>query len=90
MSWRDVAAIGMLAGIGFTVALLITELAYDDDPLLLDSAKVAVLAASVLAALIAAIALWSRTRHYSEVYAREQVDEDHDGIPDVYESDDSR
>ena len=90
MSWRDVAAIGMLAGIGFTVALLITELAYDDDPLLLDSAKVAVLAASVLAALIAALALWSRTRHYSEVYAREQVDEDHDGIPDVYESDDSR
>jgi len=90
MAWRDVGAIGVLAGIGFTVALLITELAYKTDEGLLDSAKVAVLTASVAAAALAAIALRSRNRHYAEVYAREQVDEDHDGIPDVYEEDDAR
>ena len=90
MAWRDVGAIGILAGIGFTVALLITELAYYPEPGLLDSAKVAVLTASVAAALLAAIALRSRNRHYAEVYAREQEDKDHDGIPDVYEGDEAR
>ena len=82
ISWRDVSAIGLLAGIGFTVALLITELAYEDDPSLLDSAKIAVLTASVLAAAIASVALVARGRHYAEVFAREAAD---DGIPDVHE-----
>ncbi len=81
ISWRDVGAIGILAGIGFTVALLITELAYDVEPSLLDSAKVAVLAASVLAAVLATIALRSRTRHYAEVYAREQAEAVESGVP---------
>ncbi len=90
MAWRDVGAIGVLAGIGFTVALLITELAYKTEEGLLDSAKVAVLTASVAAAVLAAIVLRARNRHYAEVYAREELDEDHDGIPDVYEADDSR
>ncbi len=50
-------AIGVIAGIGFTVALLITELAYETDPSLLESAKVAVLTASVIAALLAGVAI---------------------------------
>jgi len=90
MAWRDVGAIGILAGIGFTVALLITELAYDTEEALLGSAKVAVLTASVAAAVLAAIALRMRTRHYAEVYDREQRDDDHDGIPDVYQAGDAR
>ena len=90
LSWRDVGTVGVLAGIGFTVALLITELAYDDDILNLDSAKVAVLAASVVAAVLAAIAIRSRNRHYAAVFAKEQVDADNDGIPDVYQEPHSR
>lgn len=90
LSWRDVGAIGVLAGIGFTVALLITELAYYEDEALLESAKVAVLSASVIAALLATLALRSRARHYRTVYAREMADEDSDGIPDVYQSPDAR
>jgi NhaA family Na+:H+ antiporter len=90
IGWRDVAAVGVLAGIGFTVALLITELAFYTDPERLDSAKIAVLTASVIAAALAAIALTARNRHYAEVYAREEADEDGDGIPDVYQSPESR
>jgi NhaA family Na+:H+ antiporter len=85
MSWRDVGAIGVLAGIGFTVALLITELAYEGQTALLDSAKVAVLSASVIAALLATLALRSRGRHYAAVHAEETRDDNQDGIPDVYQ-----
>lgn len=90
LAWRDVGAIGVIAGIGFTVALLISELAYEMDESLLESAKVAVLAASVIAALLASVAIRSRNRHYSEVHAREIADEDGDGIPDVYQTPDAR
>ena len=65
ISWRDVGAVGVLAGIGFTVALLITQLAFDTDPELLSSAKVAVLTASVIAAVFAAVVLAIRNRHYA-------------------------
>ena len=90
IGWRDVAAVGVLAGIGFTVALLITELAYESDTSRLDAAKIAVLTASVIAAALAAVALRTRNRHYAEVYAREEADLDGDGIPDVYEAPESR
>lgn len=84
IAWRDVAAVGVLAGIGFTVALLITELAYENDVGNLDSAKIAVLTASVIAAALASLTLVTRNRHYAEVYGREEADDDNDGIPDVY------
>ena len=62
IAWRDVAAVGVLAGIGFTVSLLIAELAFAADPARLDSAKTAVLAASLISAALAAIVLRTRRR----------------------------
>ena len=53
---RDVLGIGAAAGIGFTVALFITELAFDD-PAEVANAKLAILLASVTAALVATVAL---------------------------------
>lgn len=85
IGWQDVLAVGMLAGIGFTVALLITELAYTDSIGLLDSSKTAVFTASVLSALIASVLLLARNRHYRREAAIEEADEDGDGIPDVYQ-----
>ena len=85
IAWRDIFAIGLLAGVGFTVALLITELGYKDNILLLDSAKIAVLVASVLAAAVAGLALLSRGRHYAALAEVEEADADMDGIPDVYQ-----
>ena len=65
LAWADVCVVGLLAGIGFTVALLIAELAFAESPVELGSAKTAVLAASVISALLAAAALLSRNRHYA-------------------------
>ena len=55
MTLRHVASLGLLAGIGFTVSLFITELAFDD-PGLVAEAKVGILVAS-LAAAIGGVAL---------------------------------
>jgi NhaA family Na+:H+ antiporter len=48
VSWSQIAGVGVLAGIGFTVSLFISALAFDDS-LQLDSAKTAILLASLLA-----------------------------------------
>lgn len=62
ISWRDVFAVGVLAGIGFTVALLIAELAFYGDAVLTNTAKVGVLSASALATVLAIIILQLRKR----------------------------
>jgi len=61
--WRDLWAIGMLAGIGFTVSLFIAGLAFAD-PTLVDDAKVGILSASVIAGLVGFVAVrLAGTRH---------------------------
>ena len=64
LRWRDVSAIGLLAGIGFTVSLLIVELSYEQSQALSD-AKVGVLAASVIASLLAVALLRIQSRKIS-------------------------
>lgn len=84
LGWVDVAGISVLAGIGFTVSLLIGELAYGPVSPRDDEVKIGVLAGSLLAAVLAAVILRSRDRHYRDVSRREAVDADGDGVPDVY------
>jgi len=79
-----VAAIGLLAGIGFTVSLLIAELAFEYGSVTQEDAKVGILSASLLAAMLAIVALQLRARQYQRLYDVEERDEDQDGIPDVY------
>ncbi|GAA3104807.1 NhaA family Na+:H+ antiporter [Kribbella aluminosa] len=66
LAWRDVAAVSVLAGIGFTVALLIAQLAFGSDAAQIERAKAAVLIASVVAALIAGLLLARRNRAYAD------------------------
>ncbi|MFF7204272.1 Na+/H+ antiporter NhaA [Streptomyces sp. NPDC008141] len=87
LAWPDVFAVSALAGIGFTVSLLIGELAFADDPLLADEVKAAVLVGSLIAAVLAGVLLKLRVRRYQELYDEEERDEDNDGIPDIYEQD---
>ncbi|MFF2956024.1 Na+/H+ antiporter NhaA [Kitasatospora sp. NPDC057965] len=88
LKWADLFAVSVLAGIGFTVSLLIDELAFPDDPALADRAKAAVLVGSLICALIATVLLKLRNRHYRELCEEEDRDLDGDDIPDVYQLDD--
>ncbi|EMY34933.1 pH-dependent sodium/proton antiporter [Arthrobacter crystallopoietes BAB-32] len=83
--WVDLLGISLLAGIGFTVSLLVAELSFGLGTAANDHAKVAVLGASVLAALLAAMVLSTRNRQYRRIEAEERVDANADGIPDVYQ-----
>jgi NhaA family Na+:H+ antiporter len=55
-SMRDLMAVSVVAGIGFTVALFITQLAFDD-PVTIDEAKIAILLASLLMGAAGIVAL---------------------------------
>ncbi|MCQ6273208.1 Na+/H+ antiporter NhaA [Pseudarthrobacter sp. R1] len=83
--WIDVFGVALLAGIGFTVSLLVAELSFGQGSLHDDHAKVGILAASLLAALLATAVLKTRNRQYRAAEAAEKVDADQDGIPDVYQ-----
>lgn len=84
LAWIDVVGLAMLAGVGFTVSLLIAELSFGTGSAHDDHAKVAILAGSLAAAVLAAVALKARNRHYSRVARDEQRDDDGDGVPDVF------
>jgi NhaA family Na+:H+ antiporter len=61
LHWRDLGAVAVLTGCGFTVSLLIAELAFPDEPQQ-DRIKGAVLTGSLIASLIAALLLRRRAR----------------------------
>jgi len=85
LTWPDVTGVAILGGIGFTVSLLIGELAFGGNSEADDHVKIAVLAGSVAAAVIAAILLRIRNKHYRVLWEEENQDTDHDGIPDIYQ-----
>ncbi|WP_407645394.1 Na+/H+ antiporter NhaA [Brevibacterium limosum] len=64
LRWADLTGIGLLAGIGFTVSLLVAELSFAAGSVEHDVAKVAVLSASLLSAAIAAFILTLRNAHH--------------------------
>ncbi|WP_086770105.1 Na+/H+ antiporter NhaA [Streptomyces bobili] len=88
LAWADVFAVASLAGIGFTVSLLIGELAFEGDAVLTDEIKAAVLIGSVIAAVLATVLLKLRNTKYRLMYEYEERDEDLSGVPDIYEEDD--
>jgi NhaA family Na+:H+ antiporter len=52
-TWRHIIGVAALAGIGFTVSLFITNLAFDD-PQLTDISKLGIFAGSLLAGILGA------------------------------------
>ncbi len=86
LSWRDVLAVAVLGGIGFTVSLLIGALAFDS-PARAEHVKVGVLVGSLLAATIAGFLLRSRNQAYRRLAVKESVDSDADGVPDAFDED---
>jgi NhaA family Na+:H+ antiporter len=60
--WRDIVAVATLSGVGFTVSLLIAELAFGGEQVA--AAKTAVLAGSLLAGVVAAVLLRRRSEYH--------------------------
>jgi len=58
--WRDLVGVALLAGVGFTVSLLVSDLSFDD--VRREEAKTAVLVGSLVSALLAALVLGRRNR----------------------------
>ena len=85
LSWSDVAGLSLLTGIGFTVSLLVGELAFGVESSRDEHVRLAILAASLLAAVLAAVVLRLRNRAYERIWELEHRDRNHDGIPDVFD-----
>lgn len=64
LSFADLLAAGALGGIGFTVSLLLSELAFADDPLLRDEATLGVLGGSMISLVLAGVLVSLRARHH--------------------------
>lgn len=69
LSWGDILAVATLSGIGFTVSLLISDLAFGPASNLATTAKTAVVVASLLAGLLGSMLLAMRNRHHRQLRA---------------------
>ncbi len=76
LSFADLLAAGALGGIGFTVSLLLSELAFAGDPLVRDEATLGVLAGSGVSLVIAAVLVSLRARHFRHLAHVESDDID--------------
>lgn len=87
--WGDLLGVTPLAGIGFTVSLLVSELSFGLESPHYEHAKVAILSGSFLAAILGALWLVPRNRRYKVINERETRDDNKDGVPDVYQDEDN-
>ncbi len=62
-SWAEIWGISILCGIGFTMSLFIGELAFPGYRLLIDEAKIGILAGSVISAVMGFVILRMTTTH---------------------------
>ncbi len=69
IAFVDIVAAGALGGIGFTVSLLLSELAFVDQPEIRDQATLGVLGGSVISLVIAAVLVTLRARGYRRAQA---------------------
>ena len=61
-NWMQVIGVGFIAGIGFTVSVFIADLAFTDQSLLIDAAKIAILIGSTASAIFGYFFLRHRKR----------------------------
>lgn len=73
LAWVDVVGLGLLGGIGFTVSLLIGELAYGGESAAGEHVTIGVLVGSILAAALASALLRHRNRVYRRLCEQEET-----------------
>lgn len=57
VEWRHIVGVGFIAGIGFTVSIFITELAFSGNAQLIDTAKISIFIASAISAILGSVVL---------------------------------
>ena len=67
LTWQDYLALSALAGIGFTVSLLMTNLAFEANKDLLAEATLAVLVGSIVSMAVGAVIVQKRATHYKRL-----------------------
>ena len=72
LKWIDIIGMAFVAGIGFTVSLLVGELSFGAGSESDDHVKVGVLAGSLIAAVIGGIILNIRNKHYTRLLQQMQ------------------
>ena len=72
LRWPDLLPVAALGGVGFTVSLLMNELAFSEHPLVVDEGTLAVLLGSGVAIVVSACVVSWRARHYRRL-ARERT-----------------
>lgn len=87
LAWTDVFGLALLTGIGFTVSLLVGELAFGAGSDRDEHVKAGILVGSLLAALLATLVLRTRNAVYRRMAVEESIDENADGIPDIFQRD---
>lgn len=75
LAWQDVLGVAQLAGIGFTVSLLIDELAFGEESQTGQNVVAAILFGSLISACLASVILGSRNRAYRKYEERVQAEE---------------
>jgi NhaA family Na+:H+ antiporter len=86
IKWVDLLGVALLAGIGFTVSLLIGELAFGIGSVRDEHVKAGILAGSLIAAILGSAVLLTRNRHYRRIHEDETRDTDHDSVPDLWDA----
>ncbi|HEX5533890.1 MAG TPA: Na+/H+ antiporter NhaA [Actinomycetales bacterium] len=86
IKWVDMLGVALLAGIGFTVSLLIGELAFGIGSARDEHVKAGILAGSLIAAILGSAVLLTRNRHYRRIYEDETRDTDADSVPDLWDA----
>lgn len=64
LTWGHIRAVSWLAGIGFTMSLFVTELAFAGQPVLSDEAKIGILVASFISGVVGYVLLHQVTRQH--------------------------
>ncbi len=85
LSWSDVVGLSLLTGVGFTVSLLVGELAFGAGSERDEHAKLAIIVGSVIAAVLASVVLRRRNATYRRIALEEAADHDRDGVPDAFQ-----
>ena len=72
-NWMEIWGVSILTGIGFTMSLFISELAFAGNRILVEEAKIGILLGSIVSAIVGYIALRITTRHPEENHIHEEA-----------------